>query len=541
MSDKSLIFSLFSKFLDNSRDAQEEETETEAVPQPVNQKAPRDLRVEMVEDWNETERKRIRDQEEGWAGQTGPEEHIGEPGEAEEYRDAGLELTVSPDRMSVSVMALEPTGGGADISRTQVYEKLYQNGVIYGINEEKIDSIVAGKQYRQLFNVAEGTPPVNGNDGRIKDYFPREAQLKYASKENGGIDFKSMNLIHNVNRGELVCELTMPTEPQEGTDVFGQPVRGKNGTMPPIPQGRNVVYSPERDKLLTACEGNLTFRNGRFQVENVFSVPGNVDNSVGNIDFTGSVVIYGDVFEGFTVKAKGDIAVNGIVEGAFLKAGGSILLHKGMRGMKTGILEAGVDITAKFLEDCTIFAQNDIRAEYIINSDVSCGHDMTLIGKRGAFIGGSCAVYNFMNVKAVGSASHTATTVTLGATPQLMEEVESITRELLLTGRRQAQADQNIRYLNGKQTAGTITPRQEERLSKLKLEVPVYTLKEKRLKQRAAELSRQLREVGRARLTAGEVHPGTVICIGESRLSIVKREESCAFYYLDGEIKKGIR
>ena len=31
---------------------------------------------------------------------------------------------------------------------------------------------------------------------------------------------------------------------------------GKNGTMPPIPQGKNIVYSPERDKLLTACEGN---------------------------------------------------------------------------------------------------------------------------------------------------------------------------------------------------------------------------------------------------------------------------------------------
>ncbi len=539
MSDKSLIFSLFSKFLDNSGDTQEEETE--AVPQPAKQNTAHDHRVEMVEDWNEAERKRIRGQEEDWTGQTGPDQDTTEPGEAEEYRDAGLELTVSPDRMSVSVMLLEPTGGGIDISREQVYEKLSQSGVIYGIDEEKIDSIVAERQYRQLFIVAKGTPAVDGNDGRIKDYFPREAQIKYASKGNGGIDFKSMNLIHNVKQGELVCELTMPTEPQEGMDVLGQPVRGKNGTMPPIPQGRNIVYSTERDKLLTACEGNLTFRNGRFQVENVFSVPGNVDNSVGNIDFTGSVVIHGDVYEGFTVKAKGDITVTGIVEGAFLMAGGSILLHKGMRGMRSGVLEAGTDITAKFLEDCTIYAQNDIRAEYIINSEVSCGHDMTLIGKRGAFIGGNCAVYNQMDVKSVGSASQAATTVTLGATPQLMEEVERISQELLLVARQQAQADQNIRYLNGKQKAGTITPKQEERLGKLRLEAPIYSLKEKRLKQRAAELARQLREVGRARLTAGEVHPGTVICIGDCRLSIVKREESCAFYYLDGEIRKGIR
>ena len=104
-------------------------------------------------------------------------------------------------------------------------------------------------------------------------------------------------------------------------DVFGQPVRGRRGTMPPVPQGRNIVYSEDRDRLLAACEGNLTFRSGRFHVENVFTVSGNVDNSVGNINFTGSVVIHGDVLEGYSVKAKGDITVMGIVEGARLSAG----------------------------------------------------------------------------------------------------------------------------------------------------------------------------------------------------------------------------
>lgn len=536
MSDKSLIFSLFSKFLDNSGDRQDEKTEAE--PQPAVREAAPDHRVEMVEDWNEAERKRIKDREEE---QTGREQDIKDLAEEEKYRDAGLELTISPDRMTVSVMLLEPAGGGAQISREQVYEKLSQCGVIYGIDTEKIDSIVEKQQYRQLFIIASGTPPEDGKDGRIKDYFPREASLKYASKSNGDLDFKSMNLIHNVKPGELVCQLTMPTEPREGTDVLGQPVRGKHGTMPPIPQGRNVVYSPERDRLLTACEGNLTFRGGRFHVENVFSVSGNVDNSVGNIDFTGSVVIYGDVLEGYSVKAKGDITVNGIVEGAYLAAGGSILLHKGMRGMRTGILEAGIDITAKFLEDCTISARNDIRAEYIINSDVACGHDLTLIGKKGAFIGGSCAVYNHMDVRAVGSTSHAATVVTLGVTPQLMLEVERVNQDLLLAARQQAQAEQNIRYLGDKEKAGTITLKQAERLAKLRMEAPILTLKGKRLRQQSAELSRQLREVGRARLTAGEVHPGTVISIGDSRLPILKREDNCSFYYLDGELRKGIR
>ena len=311
MSDKSLIFSMFSKFLDNG--GEDEQAEREVRPQTEDSKmaAGRDQRIETVEDWNDAERTRRERLERELTGENGSEEteytagteteadglgvkdsggsdYIGsenrvtDDGSAgslggrmsrsnlenesaaesrkasgeEEYRDAGVELTVSDDRMAVSLMLIEPSGGGSDITREQIEQELEAHRITHGIDEEKVNAIAAEKLYRQMFLIARGTPAIDGNDGRIKDYFPREAKIKYASKGNGGIDFKSMNLIHNVQKGELVCELTMPTEPQDGLDVFGQPVRGKNGTMPPIPQGKNVVYSPERDKLLTACEGN---------------------------------------------------------------------------------------------------------------------------------------------------------------------------------------------------------------------------------------------------------------------------------------------
>ena len=195
-------------------------------------------------------------------------------------------------------------------------------------------------------------------------------------------------------------------------------------------------------------------------------------------------------------------------------------------------LEAEGDITAKFLEDCNIYSKDNIQAEYIINSEVSCGHDLTLIGKRGAFIGGSCSVYNCMNVKAVGAPSHIATSVTLGLTPQLMDEMEAVGKEMILLSRKLTELNKDISYLNGKLKEGTITPSQRERLSKLKLEAPINSLKEKKLKQQGAELSRKLREVGKSRLTSREVYPGTVINIGDCKMSISKKEDNCTFYYL---------
>lgn len=328
MNEKSLIYSLFSKFLDEGQDEIPREEDGKESPEREQDKKSRpqgqpydradetehadrnhDNRVETVEDWNETEQRRRQQMERELLGQEHPESATQESesydedrpgsGDGGDYesssaqkdgikkeevtRDAWVEVLVSDDRMSVSMMVYGPSGGGSDITEEMVYDVLEQKGICFGIDQKKISWVVSGQQYMQMVMIAAGEPARNGEDGHIKDYYPRKAQIKYASKGNGGIDFKSTNLIHNVKKGDVVCDITLPTEPGDGMDVFGQPVRGKKGTMPPVPQGRNIVYSEDRDRLLAACEGNLTFRSGRFHVENVFTVSGNVDNSVGNI------------------------------------------------------------------------------------------------------------------------------------------------------------------------------------------------------------------------------------------------------------------
>ena len=90
--------------------------------------------------------------------------------------------------MAVSVMLIEPSGGGRDITRERIEQELEAHRIIHGIDEEKVSTIAAEHLYRQMFIIARGTPAVDGNDGRIKDYFPREAKIKYASKGNGGIE-----------------------------------------------------------------------------------------------------------------------------------------------------------------------------------------------------------------------------------------------------------------------------------------------------------------------------------------------------------------
>ena len=143
--------------------------------------------------------------------------------------------------MEAMLMVWEPEGGGADITEQALRKALADRHIIYGVDEEKIRDIAGNKRYRQMFVIARGKPAKDGSSGKIKDFFPRQVQLKYATKQNGGIDFKNMNLIHNVKEGDVVCQITRPTDPEDGMNVFGQPVRGSQGMMPAIPQGRNIT------------------------------------------------------------------------------------------------------------------------------------------------------------------------------------------------------------------------------------------------------------------------------------------------------------
>lgn len=158
MSDKSLIFSMFSKFLDNGGEDEQDEREVRPQTDDSKMEAGRDQRIETVEDWNDAERTRRERLERELTGENGSEEteytagteaeadglgvkdsgdsdyigsDYGSPGSQgsrmsrsslenestaesrkasgeEEYRDAGVELTVSDDRMAVSLMLIEP-------------------------------------------------------------------------------------------------------------------------------------------------------------------------------------------------------------------------------------------------------------------------------------------------------------------------------------------------------------------------------------------------------------------------------------------------
>lgn len=76
-------------------------------------------------------------------------------------------------------------------------------------------------------------------------------------------------------------------------------------------------------------------------IESVYEIKEDVSLKTGNIDFNGTVIIRGDVPTGFSIKASGDILIDGLVEAAHIEAKGSVTIVKGIVGSRTGGIIAG--------------------------------------------------------------------------------------------------------------------------------------------------------------------------------------------------------
>src|SRR5690606_30396598 len=131
---------------------------------------------------------------------------------------------------------------------------------------------------------------------------------------------------------------------------------------------------------------------GMIKVNKHLTIDGDVGIETGNILFEGSITIKGTVQNGYTVKANGDISIEGIdgVTGAKLvqSLSGDIYIRGGIFGNNETQVIAGGTIYVKHVNDAKLIAGNEIIiGSYSIGSDLEATN--ILLDKRsGKLVGG---------------------------------------------------------------------------------------------------------------------------------------------------------
>jgi uncharacterized protein (DUF342 family) len=343
--------------------------------------------------------------------------------------DSFLKLEVTDSDMKAYMIVQPPESGGCDLTADVITNHLRNNRVVVGIKNDVIEAFVDNPIYKTQVLVAEGNREVNGRNAYIEYLFEiNQNKVHLHESRDGTIDFKDLQIIQNVVQNQPVARKIPAQEGVKGRTVKGTYLPAKDGTDIPLPIGKNVHVADDGETIVADINGQVMLISGLINVEPVFVVQGNVSLKTGNIIFLGAVEVTGNVEDGFSVKAAGNIMVNGTVGSAELEAEGDIIVRQGITGKTKGSVKAGKSIWARFIENAVIEAGNMvIVSDGIINSQVDSYKRIVCQGKRARIVGGRLRASEEINAHVIGSSGGgTETICEAGIDPKIKKAVEKL-------------------------------------------------------------------------------------------------------------------
>ncbi len=360
-----------------------------------------------------------------------------------------VSVEIAEQEMAAYATVLRPGPGGPDLTYEEIIAALNARGVVYGIQEDVVRQMVDYPRYNEPIRVAEGKRPVMGKNAQIVYSFNTDHSRVELKEKNGRVDFKELDLVQNVEAGQVLARKIPPDDGETGTSVTGKTLPTKPGKDTPMSVGKNVTLSEDGQTAIAAINGQVLLVAGKINVEPVYTVEGDVNLHTGNILFLGTVIVKGNVEDGFSVKAAGNIEVLGSVGKCVLDAEGDIIVHQGIMGKGQGQTTAGMNVIAKFIEHARVCAEsNVVVSDGIIHSFVDANHSILCQGRRAAIVGGRVRAAHEVNAKSLGSVAGTETILEVGFDPRSKERVMELSTAKAELEKQIAETELNIRAIN---------------------------------------------------------------------------------------------
>ncbi len=358
---------------------------------------------------------------------TGTGEMVIAPAQEEEIIDGRAEVTISEDKMRAYI-TLFPPDGGEELSYEKIMASIAGSGVVYGVDKEIIKNNIG--VYGKKIKFARGRVPLDGEDGRIEYKIDFRASPKPKYLKDGSVDYYEIQNYKTVSAGDVIALYIKPTPHENGFDVTGGEIQASPGRDIPLPIGENVTLHKNGTNIISSVGGVAEIKSGKICVSNILVIDKNVDLSVGNINFRGNVRINGNVLACLSIIAEGSVEIMGTVESASITAGGDIKIKRGISGGKKGVLKAGGNVYAGFLENAMVYAGGSVFASSIIYCEVDSGESVITTGGKGIIYGGRIKATNKISAHIIGSGGGASTVLEMGASPYIRREYDSLKEQI---------------------------------------------------------------------------------------------------------------
>lgn len=266
---------------------------------------------------------------------------------------------------------------GEYCGREAMQINLNRLGIAYGLDEAAIEAVGRPERENRTLVLARGTPAVNGDNALVEMLVDDSRHSKV--DEYDRIDFHDLGKALEMQPGSPIARRKPSTPGTPGMNVKGQVVKQKLGSDLDLAQyaGDGTRISVADSSLLEAAAPGVfrRNRNGKFMVQPLVIVEGDVDFKSGNVDTTLPVLIKGDIKKGFTVKSSGDITVMGVIEDARVSAQGNLLVNGGILPGENRVKAHG-DIVARYISGREVKGRNITTATSISASRILATGDV---------------------------------------------------------------------------------------------------------------------------------------------------------------------
>jgi len=438
-----------------------------------------------------------------------------------------FELITSPDGLIGRIVYYPAIGNGTDMTVDDIYNELISKHHVSPkyIDKSAIQTAIQKPGIPQV--VARGIPPIHGKNAYIR-VIPEEKKV-VPSLKKGKIDWHEISSLIYVDEGDIVIEKIPPTKGKPGRDIFDREI-------PPIP-GKDIELQSvigeglkvEGNKVIATTSGILTKEEGKYKVEEVYIVDGDLDYEVGNIKNVKHVEVRGSVLPGFSIEAKGNVIIRGTLDNGYIIAGGNVYIEGIATGDKDGYIKAGGFVYAREFIEMTVEAGGSVYSNGgFRHSDILSGENIIAVNTRAIAVGGNLMARKYIYAPIVGNMHGTRTEVHAGYIEDLKEKLQTIKEQMEQWSSSIEKAIENLKKTNSPNMKQLLMSKINSARDKLRN----FEKEKKQLEETIRKASSY------AIYIAKEAHPGSVFKLaGWYTYKPREKINTCVLRLVDGNLK----
>lgn len=328
-----------------------------------------------------------------------------------------IQIVITDDEMSASV-SLHPNAAKESLIVAEtLLNTLSQQGVVDGIDINAIKAFCLhackGKKQDNIV-IAATQPPQPGSDGWIEPLIRTEKDTdnQFSEDETGHLDLYTLNLFTTVEPEQQIAILHPAELGEASSTVTGMVIPPIAGKEVEFRLGEGVRVEENGTRFISEIAGRAEFTDNILSVSEDYIIHGDVDLTVGNINFPGRTQVSGDVLDSFDILSIKGIEVTGAVGACHLVSEGDITIGS-MSGHNDGLIRCGGNLKANYLNGVTVECLGSVTVSNEIRNCIIKSAGAIMV-KNGAISGGECTALNGIEVKDVGAEAGVTTRLRSG-------------------------------------------------------------------------------------------------------------------------------